>query len=129
MMVAGASDAAALKLDKATEFLLMAEFALEGECFDAAASLAVSAAINGGDALCLARLGVLPNGQNHDEATRILRGAGFDQASVLLGRTLAIKYKAQYSASRCSRRDAESAVKRAQRMIMTVRASVNRSRG
>lgn len=46
MGVAGAADAAASKLDKAAEFLLMAEVALDGQCYDAAVSLAVSSGGN-----------------------------------------------------------------------------------
>lgn len=124
MAVAGTSDAAASKLEKAAEFLLMAEFALDGECFDAATSLAVSSGVNSGDALCLARLGVLPAGQDHDDAARLLRKNGFGQASTLLGRLLGVKSKAQYSVARCVKGDAENAVKRAERMLAAVRTSI-----
>ena len=85
-----ASDVVAVKLAKAAEYLLMAEFALEGECFDAATSLAVSAGINSGDALCVSRLGASSSGQDHNEAVNLLRKHGFDQASSFLGRLLRV---------------------------------------
>lgn len=124
MGVAGAPDAAASKLDKAAEFLLMAEVALDGQCYDAAVSLAVSSGVNSSDALCVARLGRVPSGQDHNDTVRLMRKSGFDQASIFLGRLLAVKSKAQYSIARCTRTDAEAAVKRAERMLETVRTSV-----
>jgi len=117
-------DAVNLKLAKAAEFLVMAEFALDGDCFDAAVSLAVSAGINAGDAACLQFLGVLPSGQDHGEAPRALQRAGHHQASSLLSRLLSVKSKAQYSVKRCTPVDADVAVKRADRMLRTVRASI-----
>jgi hypothetical protein len=128
MVVAGAPDAVALKLEKAAEFLLMAEFALEGGCFDAATSLAVTSGINSGDVLCLSRLKALPSGQDHGDTVRILRKNGFDQASMLLGRLLGVKSKAQYSLGRCTRGDAEAAVKRADRILVAVRILISKGK-
>jgi len=129
MRVGGASDSVAIKLAKAAEYLLMAEFALEGECFDAATSLAVSCAINSGDALCLAQIGAPSSSQDHNAAAKLLRKHGYDQASSLLGRLMGVKNKAQYSTMRCTRTDAETAVKRAERMLTTTRAIVNVTEG
>jgi hypothetical protein len=101
----------------------MAEVALDGECYDAAVSLAVSSGVNSSDALCVARLGRVPSGQDHNDTVRLMRKSCLDQASIFLGRLLAVKSKAQYSIARCTRTDAEAAVKRAERMLETVRTS------
>jgi hypothetical protein len=87
--VADTSDATSAKLEKAAEFLMMAEFAFDGGCYDAAVSLAVSAGINASDALCLDRLGLLPSNQEHAEAARVLskaRPAGALAAAAGTGR-------------------------------------------
>jgi len=117
-------DAVSLKLDKAAEFLMVAEFALDGGCFDAATSLAVSAGINAGDGLCLAKLDVLPSGQDHGEAPRVLQRAGYGQVGSLLSRLLSVKFKGQYSLKRCTRSEADTAIKRADRILRAVRSSV-----
>jgi HEPN domain-containing protein len=105
------------KLEKAADFLLVAELAVEVDAYDAAVSLAVSAAINAADGLCVLRSGTYPSGRNHDEVVGILRKAGFDQVAKTLASVLAVKDKAQYSPRRCTPDDASAAVKRAGRVV------------
>lgn len=121
--------AVAAKCQKAEEFALVAEFAFDGESYDAAVSLAVSAAINAGDALCVAHLGFFPSGQDHAQAPRVLRDAGFARASRQLGRALAVKWKAQYSSTRCTRNDAALALENAKRLINAVTALTTPPKG
>ena len=103
---------------------MVAEFALEGQSYDAAASLAVSAAINAADALCISRLGFIPSGQDHEDAVRVLQKNGFGQVSTTLGRVLSIKHRDQYSANRVSAAEAEKAVQRADRLLTVIQDSL-----
>jgi len=105
-----------VKIAKARDFLVMAEFAGEGY-FDPAVSLAVSAAVNASDALCIIATGGFPSGDRHADAAGLLRKAGYSQAGTHLARVLAVKNKAQYSVTRCSERDAVDAIKHAQRLL------------
>lgn len=107
---------------------MVASFAFDGQTYDAAASLAVSAAISASDALCALK-GVLPPYENHEDAVRSLRRQGFDQASTTLGRVLAIKHKAQYSPMRVSRSEADSAIKRAERLLELAKTSLRNEGG
>jgi hypothetical protein len=117
MVSANERAVAATKLAKARDFYLMATIAQDGQLWDPAVSLAVSAAVNASDALCVLVLGDYPRGRDHGEAVRILRRAGFDQASSSLAKILALKDKAQYSAARCTESDGDNALKRAERLI------------
>ncbi len=94
----------------------MAELAGDGY-LDASVSLAVSAAINAADVLCLARTGNYPSGQNHDRAPILLKKAGLSIEASQLTRVLGVKTKAQYSPARCTVADATEAVKSAQRLL------------
>lgn len=118
---------ATAKLAKAKDFHLMAMIAQDGELWDAAVSLAVSAAVNASDAICVVSLGDYPRGRDHGEAVNVLRKAGFDRAASSLGKVLAVKDKAQYSGSRCSRSDGENAVKRAERLITAAESKLETS--
>jgi len=109
-----------VKLAKAKEFLLMAQLALDGELFDAAVSNAATAAINAGDALCLLSVGQHFSGGQHERAVSELRQAGYRQESEQLSRILGVKTKAQYSGRRCTRQEADDAVKRAERLSESV---------
>lgn len=104
------------KLAKAEEYLAMAELASDGY-LDASVSLAVSAAINAADVLCLTAAGNYPSGQNHDRAPALLKKAGMSIESSQLTRVLGVKTKAQYSPARCTVTDATEAVKGAQRLL------------
>jgi len=104
------------KIAKARDFLDLAVFAGD-EYFDPAVSLAVSAAVNASDVLCVIATGGYPTGENHGDATGALRKAGYRQASTHLARVLAYKNKAQYSPARCTVRDALEVTKHAQRLL------------
>lgn len=127
-MSAGSTRVALAKVSKSEEFLLVASFAFEGGTYDAAASLAVSAAINASDALCAMR-GRVPSGRDHQDAVQSLRRNGFQQASNILARVLAIKQKSQYSARRVSRSEADDAVKRAERLLELAKDLLHREEG
>ncbi|WP_329110711.1 hypothetical protein OG724_18400 [[Kitasatospora] papulosa] len=107
------------KLEKAEEFLLVADTALSAECFDASISLSVSASINGSDILCLEILGKFPTGKNHEDALTYLRRCGVIGGTMArhLQRVLKLKNKAQYSSSRCREKEAEDAYRHAERII------------
>jgi hypothetical protein len=104
------------KIAKSRDFLDMADLAGE-TYFDPAVSLAVSAAVNASDVLCVIATGGYPAGDSHADASRILRKAGYQQAGTHLARVLAVKNKAQYSGTRCSRQDATDAIRRARRLL------------
>jgi hypothetical protein len=104
------------KVAKAQDFLEIAELAGEAH-FDAAVSLAVSAAVNASDVLCLVATGGYPTGDNHGDASGVLRKAGFPRSSTHLARVLAFKNKAQYLAIRCTERDADDAMRHARRLL------------
>ncbi len=123
--VTGREDAAVTqKIRKASEFLLVAEMALEMDAYDAAASLAVSAAINASDALLLHRSCVLPQAEDHRRAVTLLRQYGFVQASTQLSRILGVKNKAQYQVQSCTLKEAADAIQRTGRLLESVRGQV-----
>lgn len=116
------------KLDKAREFLTVADAAVANSQWDAGASLAVSAGVNAADALTLHRLGRFPQGRSHDEIVPLLRKCGPAGDSVIrhlrhLGR---VKTKAQYAAARCTSKEAEDAVRYARRAYDLVRQSTQK---
>ncbi|MFE0174297.1 HEPN domain-containing protein [Streptomyces sp. NPDC059002] len=116
------------KLQKAEEFLTVADTALACEFFDAAVSLSVSAAINGSDVLCIEMLGRYSTGKSHDEALSLLRRCGVAGTSVSrhLQKILKLKSKAQYSPARCRRKEAEDTYKQAERLIDFMKTWVKR---
>jgi fructose-specific component phosphotransferase system IIB-like protein len=116
------------KIEKASEFLLMGEVALDGKCFDAAASLAAISAINASDVFILLVAGRVLTSNNHQEAVTLLRQGGYPLASTHLSRVLSTKNKAQYSGKRCHEREAAEAVKHAQRLYDQARDEI-RSEG
>ncbi|MFJ2772879.1 HEPN domain-containing protein [Streptomyces sp. NPDC087300] len=111
------------KLLKAEEFLTVADTALSCEYFDAAVSLAVSAAINGSDVICQEVLGRYSAGKSHDGALSLLRKCGTPGTTVSrhLQKVLNLKSKAQYSPARCRYKEAEDVFKHAQRLIEFVK--------
>lgn len=117
MLSAERRAAAQTKLDKAAEFLLSAELIREAECFDAAVSLAVSAAINASDAAIVLCGGQIPRGSSHDAAVTVLRKSVDEVAARQLARVLSFKNKAQYDVKRCTRADAEDAIRAAERVL------------
>ncbi|MGW6616967.1 HEPN domain-containing protein [Streptomyces erythrochromogenes] len=119
-----------MKLQKAEEFLLVAQTALSADCYDAAVSLAVSAAINGADALCLAVLGTYSTAASHNEALALVRRCGVAGTSVSrhLQKALKLKTKAQYSSSVCSQREAQETCTQAERVLGTVKNWIDQNR-
>ncbi|MFD5079005.1 HEPN domain-containing protein [Streptomyces sp. NPDC058371] len=117
------------KLRKAEEFLTVADIALSGDCFDAAVSLSVSAAINGSDVLCLEILGRYSTGKSHAEALSLLRKCGSAGATVSrhLQKALRVKTKAQYSPARCPGKEAEDTYKHAERLIEFIKAWIRQN--
>ncbi|MFZ4266854.1 hypothetical protein [Streptomyces arboris] len=107
------------KLEKAEEFLLVADTALSAGCYDASISLSVSAAINGSDILCLEVLGKFPTGKAHDDALAHLRRCGAIGGTMArhLQRVLKLKNNAQYSPLRCKEKEAEDTYRHAERII------------
>ncbi|WP_157413065.1 hypothetical protein [Aeromicrobium sp. Root236] len=104
------------KLAKAKEFLLVAGVAHD-QAFDAATSLAVSAAVNASDAILLIEVGTYPTGGQHMHALTLLREAGYGRAARHLGACLGLKNKAQYAVSACTRGNADAAVSHATRIV------------
>lgn len=117
------------KLAKADEFLSVADVALGAECFDAAVSLAVSAAVNASDALCLEAAGRYSTTSNHADALALLRQCGVagTSASKNLQRVLKLKTKAQYSSNRCKAKEAEDAYMYAERVLSTVKTWIKQN--
>jgi hypothetical protein len=96
---------------------------LSCEYFDAAVSLAVSAAINGSDVICLEIIYCYSTGKGHDGALALLRQCGVPGNTVSrhLQKVLNLKSKAQYSPARCRSKEAEDAFRHAQRLIEFVK--------
>lgn len=105
------------KLQKAREFLDMADVSLAGPYYNAAVSLAVSAAVNAADVILFIATGDGSHEDDHGAAARALRAAGYDRASSHLSRALSAKSKAQYSARLCGDLEATSAFKHADRLL------------
>lgn len=72
----GALDDARAHVAKAQEFLAAAEFTLDLDLFNAAASSAVSSGINSKDAICLRLTGVSRKTDNHAQAVAELAQSG-----------------------------------------------------
>lgn len=109
-----------LKLAKSAEFLLGAEV-LEADMFDAAVSLAASAAVNAADVIQLLAAGEIRQGRDHTQAVGTLRKAGQVRAASNLSYCLSVKQKAQYASKRCTAVESRTAVLRAQRILSRAR--------
>lgn len=110
------SDIVRSKIDKSKEFMEMAELAAGG-LYDASVSLAVSAAINASDSLCVLKTGTYPSGSSHGDAVRILKRSGLSSESGHLIAVLSRKDKAQYSVRRCTATECDDTLKHAQRLL------------
>lgn len=106
-------------LDKAEEFLTEAHSSMRGGRPNVAASNAVIAGINAKDAICLALVGETSKSSDHRSAVGELRRAGSvgTDLSVTLDRLLKIKTKSQYQSVSVGAKDAEVAVRYADRMV------------
>lgn len=110
-------------LSKAEEYLSAATAELDADRPIAATSLANHAGINAADAVTGVRLGVRAAGQDHDEATALLRTAGPDGVVVAkeLGRLLPMKTRAEYDPDDIPKSSAVRAVERARRIVEIAR--------
>ena len=108
-----------VKYAKALEFLAVARQALADEHPNAAASAAVTAAINANDVLCLLRLQHYSSADNHFEALKLTRQCGpvGRRVATALERVLAAKNTAQYEAASIRLADATTIVQRAARIV------------
>jgi hypothetical protein len=121
-----ALSAAQTHLTKAREFLEAAEWNLEGELYNAAASNAVTSGINCKDAICLVLTGRSAKSDQHTAAVAELRAAlGVNAVGAVqgptpptaLGRLLRMKSKSQYQAADVSPSDAARAVGWARKLL------------
>lgn len=105
-------------LAKADEFLAEAEAALANGHSNVATSNAVIAGINAKDAICLLLVGVTSKAADHARAVPELRKAGKLGAELAptLDRLLKSKTKSQYQSISIAMKDAEVAVRQAQRL-------------
>jgi hypothetical protein len=84
-----------------------------------AAALAVLAGIAASDAACCAALGLRPRGQDHGQATDLLRQVEPDGVALAraLGRLLDVKDSAQYGTAYVTSAKAAAAVQNARRLV------------
>lgn len=122
----GALEQARAHLDKAKEFLESAWHELALERFNTATSAAVTSGINSKDALCMKLAGRTEKTENHAAAVKELEKAGpaGKQAAPDLRRLLALKSKAQYQSVSVASKQAENAVKWAERIYSRAEAVV-----
>ncbi len=116
-------------LEKAEQHLGLARQALTRERWDSAVLLAIHAAINAADAVCVKRAGMRSTGEPHAEAIRLLtqlfpkdeaaRKAG-SQLSALIDK----KNTVEYDARRCTLGEATTAVDRADRLVRWAQGAV-----
>lgn len=109
-------------LDKAAQRLQDADEMLARERYDSASGLAVLAAINGGDAACVAMAGIRSAGQSHSDAVRLIRQLrpGDEEArraSNQLANVINLKNTIEYEARRASAKDATTLVEWARRIV------------
>ena len=116
-MDAALSAAIAAKIQKAEQFQVMAEIAIDLESYDAACSLAASAAINSSDAIIMQAGLPAPSGRDHQSAVKVLRSVGGNVAAQQLSLILGTKTKSQYGVARCTAAEALEAVKRSGRIL------------
>lgn len=112
-----ANDIVRAKVAKAKDFLAAAEIMRELDAYDAAVSLAVSAAIHASDALVLDFSGIMPSGQDHHSAIALLKSATDRDTGRQLDYVLNLKSKAQYAVQRCTASEAAEVLKRAKRLV------------
>jgi hypothetical protein len=106
-------------LAKAEEFLDEAQGASTREHFSTATSNAIVAGINAKDAICLKLTGKTAKGENHQLAVSELRSAGREAAALAttLDRLLKPKTRSQYTPLAVARKDAEIAVRQAEKLV------------
>lgn len=120
-----ADDIVRAKVAKAKDFLAAAEIMEDIDAYDAAVSLAISAAINASDALVLDFSGSMPSGQDHHGAIALLKRATDRDTARQLDYVLNLKSKAQYAVQRCTAVEAAEVLKRAKRLVTKSRGFEN----
>ena len=111
-------------LGKAEEFLVAARESLAAGHVLAATSLAVHAAISGGEAISGARTGQRPAGKDHADAMALLIQSGREgkEAARLLTRLMPLKNRAEYEPLDVPKATAVRAVEQAERLVQIARA-------
>jgi hypothetical protein len=114
-------------LGKAVQFMEVAETSLAAELFSPAVGNAVHAGIAAADAISAAVLHQVWKG-SHSGAVDHLRRAGIEGrgASIHLNRLLNLKQRAEYDPQQATAREAEDAVKAAQRLLSHAAAVFDR---
>lgn len=118
-------------LDRATEFLDSARESLSRRHHQAAASNAVHAAIAAVDAITVFHAGKRSAPQRHEDAVQLLGTLGFPESEVeprarQLRRLLGLKTKAEYMDDLVTAREAEDAVRTAERIVAWARTRLPR---
>ena len=119
-------------LDRAVEFLASAQDGLSRRRHQAAASGAVHAAIAAADAVTVYHAGRRSAPQRHEDAVHLLGTLGLPRAEVeprerQLMRILGLKTKAEYTDNPVTAREAEEAVRTAERLVAWARTQLPRS--
>lgn len=122
-----ARDDARAHLAKAREFLEAADLTSDLQLHNAAASSAITSAINSKDAICLTLTGRTNKADNHNEAVAELKAAGPAGRGLAstFGRLLRLKPRSQYQAGSVSASDAAKAIEWATRMLDVARGLVD----
>jgi len=127
--------AASVRLRHAESYLVVADLVLDQSddpglaLTSVTASLSVLAGIAAADAACCAALGRRARGQNHDEATALVRTIlpGGHAMARDLGRLLALKDDAQYGVLVVSAERARSSIDWARRIVAAAREVVTQA--
>lgn len=110
---------ARLHVAKAEEYWVAARTVWAEGHVNATCSLAVTSGINSKDAICLLTVGRTGKSDDHRTAVDELRKSGPQGAALAptLGRLLSKKSISQYASASLTRRDAEEALSRAERLL------------
>jgi len=115
-----------LFLERAQEFLSAAHSSLDRGHMQAATSNSVHAAIAAMDAVTVFHAGKRSASDRHEETVDLVRSLGLADAElskrlIQLGRLLGMKTRAEYANARIKRREAEDAVRTADRIVTWTR--------
>lgn len=118
---------ARLHVAKAEEFWIAARMVWEQGHVNATCSLAITSGINSKDAICLLTVGKSDRSDDHRTAVDELRRSGLTGAALAptFGRLLAKKSTSQYASASLTRRDAEEALSRAERLMEAAREALH----
>jgi len=108
-------------LEKAEQFLKVANTAFESGDYNASAANAVHACISASDALCARHLGKRAAGEKHSDAVNLIKTIRdedeFTNNAVRFGRVLAIKSLAEYEDRLVFKNDADTVLKNAVKFL------------